>query len=147
MCPISGLVQLLIVVVSLLLICQGVIAQTWNVRYSHEEPTIHMYDSLDVQFNVTGKTKIRFVLLNLLKRIELFHRFPGPDISSESQYYQLLVSSEDEDILEAEKEVLLHLPNDKFYTGTFTIKGNFLGESFATQPDERYVGFTSYRKK
>lgn len=54
MCPVSGFVQFLTVLVLLLLLCHRIVAQ-WTVNYQPLSDPIHMNQAVDVNYNLTGK--------------------------------------------------------------------------------------------
>lgn len=107
MCPISGLVQFLIVLVTLLLICHGVISQKFGISYKPNNPTVHMYQAVNIDFNITG-----------------------PDISKEKNYMVIAHSAQD-DIATVEGKTV-ELTYDLFgdtLMGNFNVSGVFLGKT------------------
>lgn len=54
MCPISGFVQFLTVVVILLLLAHKVVTE-WTVNFQPLKDPIHMYETVNVNFTLTGK--------------------------------------------------------------------------------------------
>ncbi|XP_057664047.1 sodium/bile acid cotransporter 5-like [Diorhabda carinulata] len=55
MCPISGLVQFLIVLVTLILICHAVIVKSCNITFNPQNATIHMYDTIIVDYDASNQ--------------------------------------------------------------------------------------------
>lgn len=53
MCPLSATVQLLIVIFVFVLTCQAVIVRAAKIRFSPENLTLHMYDTVEVDFVIT----------------------------------------------------------------------------------------------
>jgi hypothetical protein len=52
MCPISGMVQFLIVVVALLLFCHVAVVRTLEVVFEPKNITLYMYNTIPVQYHV-----------------------------------------------------------------------------------------------
>nr|CAI5842965.1 unnamed protein product [Callosobruchus analis] len=104
MCPISGLVQFLIVLVALLLLCHAVVVRSCQI---HFKPTciskLIMYDTVNVSYYIISDT--------------------GPHNSDYSIY------SENKDIAGlAKDEILVSSPQNNL-AGTLNITGNFLGKT------------------
>ncbi|VEN52132.1 unnamed protein product [Callosobruchus maculatus] len=103
MCPISGLVQFLIVLVSLLLLCHAVVVRSCQIQF---KPTsiskLIMYDTVNVSYNIISDT--------------------GPHNSDYSIY------SENKDIAGLAKDEILISNSQNNLAGTLNITGNFLGE-------------------
>ncbi|KAJ8947736.1 hypothetical protein NQ318_017998 [Aromia moschata] len=103
MCPISGMVQFLIVVVALLLAFHTVIVKTFKVSFTPSTVTLKMYDYMKIDYEIKD-------LIGL----------PGDT--------ELMFYSENKNIASLEKEILLSNPQANF-AGSFNITGNFLGRT------------------
>uniref|UniRef100_A0A6P7G2V1 P3 protein-like isoform X2 n=1 Tax=Diabrotica virgifera virgifera TaxID=50390 RepID=A0A6P7G2V1_DIAVI len=99
MCPISGLVQFLIVLVTVLLVCHAVIVKSCKVTFKPNSTKIHMYDSVQVAYNV-----------------------------DKDQGGEYILFSEDDNIASLDKEYLISTIYDN-WKGSFNITGNFLGKT------------------
>ncbi|XP_019873560.1 ileal sodium/bile acid cotransporter-like isoform X2 [Aethina tumida] len=109
MCPISGLVQFLIVVVTVLLMCHALVANCAKVTFKPENVTLHMYDQATIEYEVEGE--------------------PGEEFT-----FQLY--SKDDNIAEVENNIELKYPDDA--KGQFNITGNFLGKTVVTCKAKNY---------
>ncbi|KAJ3643039.1 hypothetical protein Zmor_025777 [Zophobas morio] len=52
MCPISGMVQFLIVVVTLLLLCHAALVRSLEIVFEPKNVTLHMYDTVPVNYSI-----------------------------------------------------------------------------------------------
>ncbi|CAG9829817.1 unnamed protein product [Diabrotica balteata] len=100
MCPVSGLVQFLIVLVTVLLVCHAVIVNSCKVKFKPNATKIHMYDSVQVQYEIK-------VIAD--------------------QGSEFILFSENDNIASLDKEYLISSSNN--YKGSFNITGNFLGKT------------------
>ncbi|XP_023019032.1 hepatic sodium/bile acid cotransporter isoform X2 [Leptinotarsa decemlineata] len=100
MCPISGLVQFLIVLVTLLLMCHAVVVRSFSVKFNPNSTTVHMYSKAEIQYEITD--------------------FP-PDETS------CLLYSDNEHVASLDKEFIISSSHN--LTGSFNITANFLGGS------------------
>lgn len=57
MCPVSGFVQLLTVVVLLFLLCHKVLAE-WTVNVQPLSDPVHMHETVNVNFSLIGKCSL-----------------------------------------------------------------------------------------
>lgn len=127
MCPISGLVQFLIVVVTVLLMCHALVANCAKVTFKPENVTLHMYDQATIEYEVEGKTLNK---INIKQSTELnFLGEPGEEFT-----FQLY--SKDDNIAEVENNIELKYPDDA--KGQFNITGNFLGKTVVTCKTKNY---------
>lgn len=62
MCPISGLVQFLIVLVALILMCHAVIVKSCNITFNPKNATIHMYDNIVVEYSASNQDGSNYML-------------------------------------------------------------------------------------
>ncbi|CAH0555231.1 unnamed protein product [Brassicogethes aeneus] len=101
MCPISGLVQFLIVVVTLLLMCHAVVVKPYKIQFEQKNITLHMYDTANIKYNILDGDP------NNLQELQIF--------------------STDNNIAEVK---YLYIPlNNSEKVGTFNLTGNFLGKT------------------
>lgn len=54
MCPISGMVQFLIVVVTLLLLCHATLIRSLEIIFEPKNVTVHMYESVPIRYSLVG---------------------------------------------------------------------------------------------
>lgn len=52
MCPISGLVQFLIIVVTLLLLCHFAVVRSLEIVFEPKNATVHMYDTIPITYRI-----------------------------------------------------------------------------------------------
>jgi sodium/bile acid cotransporter 3/5 len=94
MCPISGMVQFLIVVVALLLFCHVAVVRTLEVVFEPKNITLYMYNTIPVQYHV--------------------YLEPGDTLDDLKLY------SENPDVAKIENTVLIKQPDGAFnLTGNF----------------------------
>ncbi|KAG5869325.1 Sodium/bile acid cotransporter [Gonioctena quinquepunctata] len=98
MCPISGLVQFLIVLTTLLLMCHAVIAKGFKVNFKPNSTTTTMYSKTEIQYEII------------------------PEDSPGEEY---LLFSENEHVASMDKEFIISSSHN--WSGSFNITGNFLG--------------------
>ncbi|CAH1980132.1 unnamed protein product [Acanthoscelides obtectus] len=104
MCPISGLVQFLIVLVALLLLCHAIVVRTCQIHFKPSSISkLIMYDTVNVSYNIISDT--------------------GP---YNSDY---LIYSENKDIAGLPKDEILISNSLNSLSGTLNITGNFLGKT------------------
>lgn len=114
MCPISGLVQLLIVVVTFLSFCQFALIKAQKISFSKKNITLTMYAVQQVDFNIT----------NL-----------DPATANQYQIY-----TENEDIASIEDDYFIKIDSQETFRGSFNITGNFLGKtSIKCRTKERQI--------
>ncbi|XP_018567523.1 solute carrier family 10 member 6 isoform X2 [Anoplophora glabripennis] len=111
MCPISGMVQFLIVIVTLLLVCHAVVVNMLKISFTPSNVTLSMSDSHLISYEITDLGNI-----------------PGDT--------ELLIYSEDKNIAFLEKEIVISNPLLNF-AGTFNITGNFLGKTIISCKDRK----------
>lgn len=58
MCPISGMVQFLIVIVTLLLVCHAVIVNMFEISFTPSNISISMSDSQLISYEIKGLGKL-----------------------------------------------------------------------------------------
>ncbi|CAG9819178.1 unnamed protein product [Phaedon cochleariae] len=98
MCPISGLVQFLIVVVTLLLVCHAVIVNSFKIAFKPNSTTVTMYDSAEITYKISDVP---------------------PDET------QFVCFTENKHVASLDKEFIISSSHN--LTGKFNISGNFLG--------------------
>lgn len=105
MCPVSGFLQSLIVIFTLLLFCHAAVVKSFaSISFNPKNVTVYMYDSIPVSYN----------------------------ISTSDNNFQCTLYTENPHIAFIEKDIVLQYPN---YTGSFNITGNFLGETVISCKD------------
>ncbi|XP_050304668.1 ileal sodium/bile acid cotransporter-like isoform X2 [Anthonomus grandis grandis] len=99
MCPISGFLQSLIVIFTLLLVCHAVLVKSYlSITFNPKNVTLFMYDNVTVEYNVTNTDGLT----------------------------ECVLYSENLHVAFIEKEIVLRHPNQ---TGSFNLTGNFLGQT------------------
>ncbi|KAJ8920283.1 hypothetical protein NQ315_011944 [Exocentrus adspersus] len=104
MCPISGMVQFLIVVVMLLLLCHAVVVKTLNISFTPNKVNLSMYDSKRITYQVYNQG----------------------DSPGDAECYMYSI---DPNVAFVEKEIILARPDTNYFTGAFNVTGNFLGKT------------------